>query len=175
MFRTSSRPVAAALAMTAALLVGSTAAVDAQETLNDGEIVAVAVALNSGEIVTSEPAQARAENENVGEFANRMVVDHTAANEQLQALGIAPVQNELSQQLTATAVEQASALTETEGAALDMAYMEVQLALHQTALDTLDNTLIPQAENAELRTQLEQMRATVAAHLEMAGSIHHGL
>lgn len=171
MFRSRSQPIAAALVLTAALL-GSSVEAKAQDALEDGEIVAVAVALNNGEIVTSEPAQTRASSEEVRSFADRMITDHTAANEQLQMLGIALVQNALSEQLTGTAVQQASALNELEGAEFDTAYMEAQLTLHRTALETLDGTLIPQAENAELRAQLEQMRAAVAEHLALAESIH---
>jgi putative membrane protein len=42
---------------------------------------------------------------------------------------------------------------------------------HQAVLDALDKTLIPGAQNAELKGLLEKVRPNIAAHLERAPSI----
>jgi putative membrane protein len=57
------------------------------------------------------------------------------------------------------------------GAAFDRAYMDREVEYHQTVLDAIDQTLLPNVQNAELRALLEQTRPAVASHLEMAKSI----
>jgi putative membrane protein len=42
-------------------------------------------------------------------------------------------------------------------------------------LDAINNTLIPNAQNAELKALLQQVQPAVAAHLEMAKGIQKEL
>lgn len=138
----------------------------------DGQIVAVAMAANSGEVQTSQPMVSRATSPAVQQFAQEMVTDHSAANDKLQALGIAPMQNDLSQQLAANAAQTVQSLSAySQGAALDRTYMQAQLAMHQYTLNSLDNVLIPSARSDQLRMALQQIRATVADHLQKAQQI----
>ena len=57
------------------------------------------------------------------------------------------------------------------GADFDKAYVNAEVDLHQAVLDQLDNTLIPSAQNAELKSLLEQARPTISAHLDHAKSL----
>jgi len=45
------------------------------------------------------------------------------------------------------------------------------VAYHQAVLDALDKTLIPNAQNAELKALLEKVRPAFVAHLDMAKKI----
>lgn len=69
----------------AGIVVGLSACDDDDPTvvvrLTDGEIVAVAMALNDAEIETSKLADTRAKDEDVKEFARMMIQDHSALNE----------------------------------------------------------------------------------------------
>jgi predicted outer membrane protein len=47
----------------------------------------------------------------------------------------------------------------------------VEIREHQQVLDTIDNKLIPQEQNAELRSALQDAREKVASHLNMARDI----
>jgi putative membrane protein len=49
------------------------------------------------------------------------------------------------------------------------------VAYHQNALDALDKTLIPSAQNAELKALLEKTRPVVAAHLDRAKKVQSEL
>jgi putative membrane protein len=49
------------------------------------------------------------------------------------------------------------------------------VAYHQAVLDAIDQTLIPGAQNAELKALLEQTRPAVAAHLEHARRLQGSL
>jgi putative membrane protein len=134
----------------------------------DAENVAIARAANQGEVETSQPAVQRAQNPAVRQFAERMVADHTAANQRLQALGIAPRENEQSRQVTQTARQTAQALQLFPADGYDRAYMDAQIALHQYTLAMLEEYLVPSSQSRALRALLEEMRGTVAAHLEQA-------
>ena len=57
------------------------------------------------------------------------------------------------------------------GAAFDKAYIDNEVTYHQAVLDALDQTLIPGAQNAELKTLLQTVRPNIAGHLERAKSI----
>jgi putative membrane protein len=161
----------AVLAFTAVLPALSACDENSDGAMSDAEVVAVAMALNSGEVMTSEPAQTRASSQAVRNFAAMMITDHTAANQRLTALGITPQPNLLSQQLTQAATQLTQSLSTLTGAAFDRAYMDAQLQLHQTALTLLEEELIPEAEAAALRAELELMRTSVIAHLDMATNI----
>jgi putative membrane protein len=58
-----------------------------------------------------------------------------------------------------------------KGADLDRAYVDKQVELHQHVLDKLDNELIPQAKNDDLKALLQNTRASVAEHLDHAKTI----
>jgi putative membrane protein len=137
----------------------------------DRESVAIAQAANQGEIETSQPAVQRAQSPAVRQFAERMVADHTAANQRLLALGIAPQENEQSRRVTQSARQMGQALEQFPPHAYDRAYMDAQIALHQYTLTMLESYLIPSSRSGRLRTLLEEMRGTVAAHLEQARQI----
>jgi len=146
-----------------------------QNNLTDGNVVAVAMALNNGEIMTSQPAISKAANARVKTFAQLMIDHHTAANGQLAAVGIPAQENAMSQALTQTATELTASLSPLSGEQFDRAYMRAQIQLHETALRTLTNVLIPETESGALLNVLQQMRATVVSHLEMARDIDDDL
>lgn len=159
----------------AGIVVGLSACDDDDPTvvvrLTDGEIVAVAMALNDAEIETSKLADTRAKDEDVKEFARMMIQDHSALNEDLEDLGINPVENRLSRRIAETTDEIVDTLSNLSGDDFDLAYMEAQVLLHRNSLETLDETLIPEANDDDLRLLLEEMRDIVAAHLERAEEI----
>ena len=138
---------------------------------SNAEIVAVAMALNSGEVSTSEPVVTRAVAEAVQNFAEMMVTGHTQANVELTALGIAPDENELSEHLTAMVAAIAEDLEDTPDPQLDLAYIQAQINLHETALEILEEILIPQVDSAALLAELQQMRTAVLEHLAQAETI----
>jgi len=65
-------------------------------------------------------------------------------------------------------------LRQQTGAAFDTAYMDVQVVMHMRVLGLLDSTLIPSAQNAEVRTELQTMRTAVMQHLVEAQRIRAG-
>lgn len=144
-------------------------------TLNDAQIAHVAVTANAIDSTAGVMAQEKAESQAVRDYAQTMVTDHGGVNQQAVALAtrlnVTPEDNDVSRQLTAGAQQSADSLRNLSGAAFDRAYIAREVAYHQAVLDALDNTLIPGAQNAELRQLLQDVRPAIAAHLERARSI----
>ena len=141
----------------------------------DAQILAIVTAANQADIDGGKLAQQKATSADVKAFGADMVKDHT----QMQADGdaaakkasLTPEENEASKQMTADAKANADKLAGLDGDAFDKAYVEGEVTMHQEVLDTLDNVLIPAAQNADLKTALQGARAKVAEHLEHAKTL----
>jgi putative membrane protein len=150
----------------------------APATLTDAEIAHVAVTANAIDVELAKVAETRAASPEVQAFARTMITDHTAVNRQAgelaQRLGVTPADNAVSASLRSAAEPVRRALTNLHGTTFDLAYIEREVAYHQAVLDALDQLLIPQTRNRELRALLEQVRPVIAAHLEHARRLDHG-
>jgi putative membrane protein len=148
-------------------------------TVTDPQIAAIVVAANRVDIEAGELAKTKATNPKVREFANRMVTDHTgvnqAATDLVTRLGVTPEENPTSQQLTQGGQQNLDNLRSLNGAAFDRAYIDHEVEYHQAVLDALDNTLIPNAQNAELKSLLQTSRPAFVAHLEHAREVQSSL
>lgn len=146
---------------------------------NDAQIAAIVVAANSVDIDAGKLAQSRSPNKEVRAFAERMVADHTAVNQQatalVQKLRVTPEENETSKSLKQGGAATLARLQGLSGAAFDKAYVENEVSYHQGVLDALDKTLIPNANNAELKALLVKVRPAFVAHLEHAKHIRASL
>lgn len=142
---------------------------------NDAQIAHIVVTANAIDSAAGVVASEKAENADVKGFAQMMVTDHGAVNAQAVALatklGVTPEDNDTSRQLMAGADESAAKLQGLTGAAFDRAYMEREVAYHEAVIGALDDALIPNAQNAELKDLLEKSRPAFVAHLERARSI----
>lgn len=146
----------------------------------DGEIVAVLSAADSSEILPSQLAAERAENAQVKEYAQMMVRDHGMLEDSMAALAqqnsITPTPNAESRQMAAQTQSTMQALQGLSGAAFDSAYVQWMVQSHQTALDAVDQRLLPAAQNPQLRAAIEQkVRPTVQTHLEQIQQIQSGM
>jgi putative membrane protein len=171
-------PPAAPAAAPAAPNSASTSAAPAAAP-NDAQIAAIAVAANSTDSASGELARQKATNPKVKEFGQRMVTDHGGVNKQAVALAgrlhLTPEPNPTSQQLTQGGEQSRQQLQGLSGAAFDRAYIDHEVEYHQTVLQALDQTLIPNAQNADLKKLLQQVRPAVDAHLKMAQDIQKQL
>lgn len=146
---------------------------------SDPQIAHIAVTANSIDSTAGAVAVTKAQNKDVKAFAQMMVTDHGGVNQQAVALatklGVTPEDNDVSRQLLAGADQSATELQAKTGADFDKAYMDREVAFHQAVLDAVDQTLIPSAQNAELKDLLVKVRPAFVAHLERAKSIRSSL
>ncbi len=154
-------------------------ATQGSSTWNDAQIAEIVNEANTDEIQASRFAAAHATNARVKHFAQHMLSAHGDASTKLTATlhkaSITPVASSVSTQLNTDARQQLDGLKSKTGADFDRGYMDAMVQAHQTLLDTLDGKLIPQTQNADLKTTLTKLRGTVAEHLKDAKDIQQSL
>lgn len=149
------------------------------ESLSDAEIAAIVVTANSIDVANGELARERASDAKVREFAETMIRDHTGVNESagelVGRLGVTPQPSDVSRSLESSAAETRQRLMNATGAEFDRAYIDHEVAYHRAVLDVLENLLIPNASNAELKETLVSVRPAFEAHLQHALSLQQSL
>lgn len=148
--------------------------------ITDANIAAILSAANQAEIRPSQLAQQRAQNQQVRQYAQRMITDHTALEDSMQALtrqhNITPQDNQLSRQMLAQTDSVTQRLQGLQAAEFDREYMRFMVQSHQMTLDTIDRQLLQSAQNPQLRTAVEQrVRPAVAGHLQEAQQLQGNL
>jgi putative membrane protein len=148
------------LATAAALAIALPAVAMAQAAKpNDAQIAHIAYTAGTIDVAAGKQALEKSHNKAVRDFAQEMVRDHTAVNDQALALvkklGVTPQDNPTSQSLSAAAKAEREKLAKLSGAAFDKAYVDNEVAYHKTVNGALESTLIPSAQNAELKSLLQ--------------------
>lgn len=140
---------------------------------SDARVVTVVHTANNGEIEQGRLAAQRGGDARVKQFGQRMVDDHTNANQQILAIvpASALVSDATATQLETNSRTSVTNLSTASGIVFDRAYMEHQVAMHRWTLNGLDQVLIPGADSEQLRTRLQTIRTSVAAHLQEAEQI----
>jgi putative membrane protein len=142
---------------------------------NDAQIAHIVVTVNSIDSAAGVMAKQKGSAKSVKDFAQTMINDHSAVNKQAVALAtklkVTPEDNDVSKSLKSAGDASTSNLQGKSGGDFDKAYIDNEVTFHQNALDAIDKTLIPSAQNAELKSLLEKTRPAVAAHLARAKDI----
>ncbi|MGQ0559533.1 MAG: DUF4142 domain-containing protein [Sphingosinicella sp.] len=143
--------------------------------ISDAQIAHIAYTAGQLDVEAGLLALERSRNSEVRAFAETMVRDHQAVNQQalvlLQRLGVTPQEHATSAALSSQATVERRRLAALEGAAFDRAYAEREAAYHAAVNAALRSTLIPSARNAELKALLEQGLALFTAHQEHAAAL----
>jgi putative membrane protein len=143
--------------------------------LTDANIAAIVLAANTIDIKNGNLATARSKTQTVIDFARQMVTDHTSVNVKAAALAarlkLVPKENQASLALVANADLTRNKMRKLSGVAFDRAYVNNEVAYHQAVIDLLDRTLVPSAENKDLKDLLIAVRPAFVAHLEHAKMI----
>ena len=147
--------------------------------INDAQIAHIVVTADAIDSAAGALAKQKGASKAVKDFGQTMVNDHGGVNKQAVALAtklnVTPEDNDVSKQLKAGADANIAKLQGLTGAAFDKAYIDNEVAYHQAVADAIDKTLIPNAQNAELKALLEKSRPAFGAHLERAKSIQASL
>lgn len=146
--------------LTAALLLAATTATaQAVDKLSDAQIAHIAYTAGELDIKAAREALDKSKNKEVRAFAENMVKDHSAVNDQALALvkklNVTPEDNATSKSLSKDAADKLAELSKLSGAAFDKAYVDNEVAFHKTVNGALSATLIPSASNAELKSLLQ--------------------
>lgn len=138
----------------------------------DPQIAAIVVTANQVDIDAGKLAEGKTRSKEVKDFAKLMVTDHSgvnkAATELVQKLKVTPEDNPTAEDLKKGGDENLANLRKLRGAEFDKAYVGHEVAYHEAVLDALDKTLIPDANNEELKALLVKVRPAFVHHLEHA-------
>lgn len=142
---------------------------------NDAQIAHIAYTAGALDVEAGKQALAISKSPEVRAFAEQMVKDHAAVNDQALALvkklKVTPEDNPTSKSLTAQAAAKRAELAKLTGAAFDKAYVANEIAYHQTVNGALETTLIPSASNAELKGLLQTGLKLFQGHQQHAEHI----
>jgi putative membrane protein len=168
-----------AIAVSAALALAAPLAVQAAPAPTDAQIAHIAYTAGTLDVAAGKQALAKSQDKTVRAFAEEMVRDHTAVNDQALALvkklGVTPQDNPTSQGLTKDATAKRTALAALSGRAFDKAYIDAEVAFHKTVNGALSGTLIPNARNPELKALLQTGLKLFTEHQQHAEQIAQGL
>lgn len=146
-----------------------------QGSITDDEIVAASDAVNAAQVEQGALARSKAKEPRLREFAEKLKADHERARRDGKSLAarlaIKPKESPLSSELGADAAGATKTLKNAKRSDFDRLFLESQLAAHQKTLKLLDQKLIPNARNQDVKELLEGLRATVQAHLETIRSL----
>lgn len=170
------------LALSGAVLLSallSSTAVSAQDAktpeLTDPEIASVAVIANQIDVDYANIALKKSSNKDIINFATTMKNDHSAvikmAVDLVTKLKVTPQTNDVSKSLLNGAVKEKAVLNAKKGKAFDKAYVDNEVAYHLFAIGAVENMLIPQSKNAELKALLQKALPIFKTHLEHAKMI----
>lgn len=154
-------------------------AAGASAQVTDPQIAKIVVTANQVDIDAGKLAAAKATHAEVKKFAQTMVTDHTGVNKQAVALvtklKVTPADNDTAKSLYDGGVTNVANLKTLKGKEFDKAYIDHEVAYHTAVIDAVDKTLIPGAQNAELKALLVKVRPAFVAHLEHAKMIQSSL
>ena len=163
----------------AATIASSAAFAQSAGKPTDPQIAHIAYTASEIDIKAAELAKKNSKNQQIIAFADDMIRDHGAVNEQALALvkklNVKPEDNETSRALTKQGEDQLKKMSALQGAEFDRAYAQNEVAYHQVVNDSLRNTLIPSAQNTELKTLLSTGLKIFEGHQQHAEQLAKGL
>jgi putative membrane protein len=158
-----------------ALLLASAASANPAAGPSDAEIAHIAYTAGQIDIAAARQALAKTTSAEVRSFAEVMLRDHQAveakALDLVKKLGVTPADNGTSQALARQAAATSQKLATLEGSEFDRAYVRNEAAYHQAVNGALRSTLIPSADNAELKALLETGVALFGEHQKHAEAL----
>jgi putative membrane protein len=168
--RSAAVPIAltALFAFTAPSLRPPVSPISSSRAVDDATIVAIFDAANTFDIEAGQLALKQSRDRRVTELAHHFITDHTALRDQGRELAAKLKVTPTPPQDFALAQEHAKAMAELKtksGAEFDRAYAAHEVAFHEAVLQALKSTLIPEIENAELKTFVQKVAPAFEGHL----------
>lgn len=147
--------------------------------LSDPEIASVAVTANQIDIEYAQIAQKKSKNTDVLRFAETMAKDHQSVIDQAVALakklGVTPKDNATTKSFLEGATKTKAMLNSKSGNAFNKAYIDNEVAYHKAAINEVENVLIPDATNSELKSLLQSALPLFKTHLAHAEMVQKEL
>ncbi|HET9013854.1 MAG TPA: DUF4142 domain-containing protein [Gemmatimonadaceae bacterium] len=168
----------ARLADSAAAAAAAPAPAPAAPALTDANIVAILDGANVADSAAGSIAAAKGTSSEVKSFGRDMMRDHHALRvaglDLAKKLNVTPAMPAGDNSEAAAAAFRDSLNTMPRGAAWDKAYMNHEVAYHESVLNTAQ-TALAAAQNSELKDLIQKAAPNIQAHLEHAKQIQSKL
>jgi len=142
---------------------------------SDGEIAQIVMVINHNEVEAGKMAKKKSKNMEVKEFADMMILEHEAVSQQMKQVAkknqLKTSDCAISNDMKKEAQENERKLKEMKGTDFDKEYINEMVAGHQAVLDSIDNTLQPNAKGSDLKALITKIRPAVATHLQHAKAL----
>lgn len=146
--------------------------VTSKPAMTDGQISKILLTINQGEIDAAKWAKKHAANKDVKNFAKNMYKGHEKNKKKTQDMAknmmISLEDSDLNKTIQDEAMSSNNNLKSLKKEEMDKVYISQQIMMHENALNHINNTLIPNASNPDLRAHLEKTRDDVSSHLTHA-------
>lgn len=161
----------------AALFLAPTARAADTPALNDPQIATIALTAHEIDIDRGKWALSKIKTDEVKQFADQMVNDHTLGKNEVLALakklGVTPEKSAVSKSLEDGAAKTKKDLTKLKGAAFEKAYIDAEVGYHEAVIDAVNKVLIPGAKNEEVKQALVNTVPTLEGHLQHAKNVQN--
>lgn len=157
---------------TGSMLLAFAAFAQKDAKLTDPEIAKVAVVANQNDIDFATIAKSKSKDADILKFAETMSNDHKMVIDKAVALvtklHVTPQDNDVSKKLLSDAANTKTMLSSKSGSAFNKAYIDNEVAYHKAVINAVENVLIPDATNQELKDLLQSVVPVLKTHLEHA-------
>lgn len=159
-------------AIAAVSLLSSAALAQGAAKPTDPQIAHIAYTAGVIDVTAAKQALEKSNSKAIKSFAQDMVRDHEAVNQQALALvkklNVTPEDNDTSRALSKQAAAKLAEMDKLKGAEFDKAYAANEVAYHKAVNGALETLLIPSANNAELKSLLQTGLKIFQGHLQHA-------
>lgn len=139
----------------------------------DREFMTKAAHAGVAEVKAGQMALEKSKNDDVRQFAQRMIDDHSKANNELKQL--AAEKNEtLPTKPNEKQQETANELSKLSGEEFDAEYMDAQVSDHETVIDFFQDE-IDEGSDSDVIAFATKTLPTLKSHLDMAENINDNL
>jgi len=157
------------------VIPGSSRRAKSGEAGNDAEKLGLLGAINENEILAAAEAGKKKIKPEVLEFSKMMHKEHGMNLDQTlklgQKIGTTPLETEAVEKLRVKGAEELAILVPLDGDEFGTAYAAAMVKAHTEALGMLDNQLMKDVQNEELKAHLMKTREHIARHLEEASGL----
>ena len=151
----------------------------AQDGPTDAQIVGIVTTADQIDINYAKLALSKTNDQQVRDFAQQMITDHSSVqksvNELAAKLNVTPADSSTSNSLNAQAQQTMQKLEGLKGKAFDKAYIDNEVAYHQAVINATKTVLIPNAQNAELKSALQGAAPLFEGHLQHAERVQSAI
>ena len=145
----------------------------------DPQIVGIVLGANQNDMDYAKLALSKTKNKEVRDFAQQMSTDHASLQKSVKDLGaklnVTPADSDTAKSLKQQAADETKKLQGLKGKEFDKAYIDNEVAYHQQVIDAVSKVLIPNAQNAELKSALTSAAPLFQGHLEHAQKVQADL